>query len=91
MMEYEWDPVKATVNYRKHRIRFADAISVFMDEMALTMEDETSIYERRFITLGQDAFDRVLFIVYTYRHETVIRLISARKATAEERQQYEDL
>ena len=90
-MEYEWDPAKEIANYRKHRIRFADAVSVFMDKMALTMEDEMSIYERRFITLGQDAFGRVLFIVYIYRHETVIRLISARKATAEERQQYEDL
>lgn len=87
-MDYEWDPEKARENYHKHKINFADAVSAFSDDYALTIEDEFE-EERRFITLGRDAFGRVLFIVYTYRHEYLIRLISARKATAAERTHYE--
>jgi uncharacterized protein len=83
---YEWDPAKADANYRKHRIHFADAVAVFGDESALTIEDEHQD-ERRFVTLGIDAFARVLVVVYTWRGEN-IRLISARKAAASEREQY---
>lgn len=87
-MDYEWNPEKAKSNFRKHKIHFADAVSAFSDDYALTIEDQ-STDERRFITLGRDAFGRILLIVYTYRHDYLIRIISARKATAAERQQYE--
>ena len=87
-MNYEWDLNKARANLRKHGISFADAVAVFSDERALTIVDENPD-EERFITLGVDAFDRVLVVVYTYRGET-IRIISARKATAYERQQYQE-
>jgi uncharacterized DUF497 family protein len=90
LMDYEWDPQEARANYHKHKIHFADAVSAFSDDYALTIEDDFEFEaERRFITLGRDAFGRVLFIVYTYRHEYLIRLISARKATAAERTHYE--
>ncbi len=85
-MNYEWDSSKARDNLRKHGISFADAVAVFTDERALTIPDEHPA-EERFITLGVDAFDQVLVVVYTYRGEP-IRVISVRKATALERQQY---
>jgi uncharacterized protein len=85
-MGYEWDPDKAKVNFRKHGIAFADAVSVFSDDSTITIED-INPDEARFATLGMDAFGRVLAVVYTRRKEN-IRLISARKATVKERKQY---
>jgi uncharacterized protein len=85
-MRYEWDPAKAEANRKKHGIRFADAVAVFGDEKALTLEDPHPD-EERYVTIGMDAFDRLLVVVYTWRGE-VIRLISARKATRAERTQY---
>jgi hypothetical protein len=85
-MGYEWDPDKAKLNTRKHGIAFADAVSVFSDESAITVED-IDPDEERFAALGTDAFGRVLVVVYTWREEN-IRLISARKATEKERKQY---
>jgi uncharacterized protein len=87
-MEYEWDPDKAASNLQKHAISFADAIAVFSDEVALTVADDF-MDEERFILLGTDAFGRLLVVVYTWRGEHTIRLISARKATRREREQYE--
>jgi uncharacterized protein len=55
----------------------------------LTIPDEYPD-EKRLVTLGTDAFGRLLVVVYTYRSEDSFRLITARKATANERQQYED-
>jgi hypothetical protein len=85
--EFEWDPQKANANLQKHRISFVDAVSVFEDEWALTIEDN-SLEELRLITIGSDAFGRILVVVYTYRGEAV-RIISARRATPNERRQYE--
>ncbi len=85
-MNYEWDVAKADANFRKHKVHFADAVAVFGDDQALTIEDEREV-ERRFVTVGMDAFARILVVVYTWRGEDV-RLISARKATASEREQY---
>jgi uncharacterized DUF497 family protein len=87
-MEYEWNPDKAAMNLQKHGISFADAVAVFSDEFALTVADDFAD-EERFITLGTDAFGRLLVISYTWRGEHTIRMISARKATRPERTQYE--
>ncbi|HJR80746.1 MAG TPA: BrnT family toxin [Anaerolineales bacterium] len=87
-MNYEWDPKKAKSNYKKHGVRFADAVGVFEDENAITIEDEYK-GEARFITIGRDFLSRILVVVYTFR-DIVIRIISARKATARERTMYED-
>jgi len=88
-VEFEWDPVKATRNLSKHGIRFADAVAVLEDEFALTVRDPFSEQEERWVTLGKDAFNRLLIVVYTWRGER-IRLISARRATARERRAYEE-
>jgi uncharacterized protein len=87
-MAYQWDKDKAASNLNKHGIDFADAVSVFSDDLATTVNDER-FEEERFITIGIDAFGRVLVVVYTWRGDE-IRLISARKATRSERNQYEE-
>jgi uncharacterized protein len=87
-MAYQWDRDKAASNLNKHGIDFADAVSVFSDDLATTVNDER-FEEERFITIGIDAFGRVLVVVYTWRGNE-IRLISARKATRSERNQYEE-
>ena len=87
-MSYEWDPKKARSNYKKHRVKFADAVGVFEDENAITIEDDHA-GEDRFITLGRDFLRRILIVVYTFRG-IIIRIISARKATAREKQEYEE-
>lgn len=86
-MEFEWDARKAALNLRKHGIDFADAAMVLYDELAVTVADEERD-EERFVTIGMDAFGRLLVVVYTWLGERV-RLISARKATLRERRQYE--
>jgi len=85
-MRYQWDKKKAATNFRKHGIYFADAVSVFTDELAVTIEDELP-EERRWVTLGRDLFGRILVVVYSWRGDE-IRIISARKASAKERRQY---
>jgi uncharacterized DUF497 family protein len=87
-MTYQWDPNKAKSNLKKHGVRFADAVSVFEDENAITIEDEHES-ENRFITIGRDILLRILVVVYTFRGH-IIRIISARKATASERKIYEE-
>lgn len=86
-MKYQWDSKKAESNYKKHGVYFSDAVSVFSDDHALTIEDDYPD-EQRFITLGMDIFGRVLVVIYTWRGDD-IRIISARKATPSERKQYE--
>ena len=83
----EWDADKATENQEKHGVDFADAVTALEDEMALTISDSDEA-EERFVTLGTDALGRLLVVIYTWRDED-IRIISARKATRSERNQYE--
>lgn len=86
-MRFAWDPDKAASNLEKHGVEFADAVAVFEDPLAITVEDD-DFDEERHITIGMDAFGRVLVVVYTWRGE-VIRIISARLATRPERKHYE--
>ena len=88
-MLYEWDPDKAQRNREKHGTRFADAIAVLEDPFAITIPDDHA-NEERFVTIGEDAFGQVLIVVYTYRDETIIRIISARSATKRERRMYQE-
>lgn len=87
-MAYQWNRDKAATNLRKHGIDFADAVSVFSDDLAIAISDER-FDEERFVIIGLDAFGRVLVVVYTLRGDE-IRLISARKANRHERQQYQE-
>ena len=74
---------------KKHGIRFSDAEMVLFDPNALTREDLDETNEQRIVSIGRDAIDRVIVVVYTYRGEG-IRLISARPATKRERESYEE-
>ena len=87
-MKITFDPNKAVTNYRKHGIRFSDAEPVLFDPMALTREDKDAEGEQRFVSIGADSTGRILVVVFTY-HGEEIRLISARPATAKEREYYE--
>ncbi len=88
-MAHQWDTAKAKRNLQKHGVDFADAVGVFEDERALTIEDPSSESEQRWISIGMDWLGRVLVVVYTWRDD-MIRLISARPATPRERRQYEE-
>lgn len=87
-VDYDWDPKKAVSNLRKHGVDFADAATVFEDDAALTVEDQ-SPDEIRYITIGIDALARLLVVVYAWRGDA-IRIISVRRATPQERRQYEE-
>jgi uncharacterized DUF497 family protein len=85
----EWDPAKAKRNLRDHGISFEEAESVFRDDFAILLPDpDHSREEDRFLLLGFSAGIRVLVVVHCYRERSVIRIISARKATPSERAQY---
>ena len=88
-MRFEWDPNKDAENGRKHGLSFDDASTVFGDPLALTIEDpDHSLDEIRFLTIGY-AKDQVLMVVAHTEREGVIRIISAREPTRQERKQYE--
>ena len=87
-MDYQWDANKSATNLKKHRVDFADAVTVFSDDFALTIPDDYPD-EERFVTIGMDALGRILVVIYTWRGDS-IRIISARKATNRERKQYEE-
>ena len=85
--DVEWDPRKAAANLKKHGVDFADAVTVLYDDRGVTIrEDEAG--EERHVTIGMDALARLLVVVYTWRGNRP-RLISARQARPQEREQYE--
>jgi uncharacterized DUF497 family protein len=88
---FEWDEEKADENLRKHGVSFSEAQTVFEDPLSITIPDpDHSLDEDRFIDIGQSDQARVIVVVYAERGRR-IRLISARKATRAERQQYEEV
>ncbi|MBU6269670.1 MAG: BrnT family toxin [Betaproteobacteria bacterium] len=89
-LRFEWDPKKAASNLRKHKVSFEDAQTVFYDERALLINDpDHSEEEDRFVLLGLSSTMRLLVVVHCYRAaDNIIRLISARKADADERSLY---
>jgi uncharacterized protein len=89
-IRFDWDPKKAVVNLRKHKVSFEDAQSVFSDERALLIDDpDHSEDEERFVLLGLSQTLRLLVVVHCYRAEgRVIRIISARKADSDEQSLY---
>lgn len=88
-MQFEYDPQKAKTNWQKHGISFAEAEMVFFDTLAIHDLDPDSITEERFIAVGLGNSGLLLVVVYTIRDE-VIRLISARRATKQEKKAYEN-
>ncbi|CAN5331293.1 BrnT family toxin [soil metagenome] len=88
-MEFEWDPAKAASNRKKHGVSFEEAETVFGDPLALIFDDEThSYYEKRHGIVGRSFQDRLLIVSFTERENDIIRIISARVTTANERRPY---
>jgi uncharacterized DUF497 family protein len=92
MIEFEWDAAKAASNKRKHGVSFEEAKSVFYDEFAVQFFDSenSELEEDRFLMLGLSSESRMLLVCHCERDSgNTIRIISARKATNNERKFYE--
>ena len=91
MLKFEWDDNKNTINIQKHGISFEEATSVFFDDESIIIADDShSEEEDRFILIGFSFKARLLVVCHCYREsDSVIRIISARKATQNERETYE--
>ena len=91
-LKFSWDSSKATSNLSKHCISFEEAKTVFEDAHArLILDPDHSDEEERFILLGVSESLKILTVVHCYRdNENTIRIISARKATAKEQNQYKE-
>lgn len=89
MLKFEWNEDKAEANLAKHGVSFEEAASVFGDPLALTFRDpDHSISEERWLTFGVSYSDRLLVVAHAERGRS-IRIISARRATRQERGIYE--
>ena len=87
-MRFTWDARKAAVNLRKHAVSFEEAATAFEDELAAYFPD--ALHPQRFILIGQSQRSRLLYVVHAEVLQDVIRIISARRATAHERARYKD-
>lgn len=88
-MKFEWDENKNRINIHKHGVDFRDAVYVFSDIFGLSIpDDEHSDDEERWILLGKNLNQQVLLVVHTFRCNDVTRIISARKATENEKKTY---
>jgi uncharacterized protein len=89
-IRFDWEPVKAEENLRKHGVSFDEAQSVFYDEYATEFYDDThSEWEDRFLLLGLSTHLRLVMVCHCYReNDSLIRIISARKATTNEAKFY---
>ena len=88
---FEWDTWKADENRAKHGVAFGEAATVFFDGIARSQPDgeHSSALERRYRIVGMSESGRLLVVAYTERGEK-LRIISARRATRSEREDYEE-
>ena len=88
-MQFEWDTEKARRSFVKHGVSFDEAVTVFSDPLAVTINDPDHSYdEQRFLTTGLSKQSRFIIVAHTDR-EGRVRIISGREVTASERGQYE--
>ncbi|MBA7533415.1 hypothetical protein ES705_25654 [subsurface metagenome] len=88
-MQFEWDPQKAKRNLKKHKVTFDEAVTVFYDPLSATFDDpDRSVGEHRYINIGFSSRNRLVVVAHTERRE-ILRIISARVATAHERKRHE--
>ena len=86
-LEFEWDEAKARINLEKHRVSFLTASAIFLNERLERIDDRKEYGEPRWIALGH-VDSGVYRVVFTWRGENLIRLISAQKASKDEREIY---
>jgi uncharacterized protein len=89
-MEFTWDPKKSLANLKKHNVSFEEAATAFGDPLSTTKIDDRFENEERLLTLGKSEANRLLLVVHTEETDNVIRIISARTATAREQSDYEE-
>jgi uncharacterized DUF497 family protein len=90
LANFEWDEMKAALNFKKHGVRFEDAAETFFDEDFIRLFDEKhSEVEIRYAGTGKHPSGIILVTIYTERGD-MIRIISSRKANKKERQLYEN-
>ena len=87
-MDFTWDAAKAESNARKHGVAFEEAQTVFADALARVYPD--AVHEDRLVLVGMSKPGRLLYVVHIELDGSHIRLISARRATAQERKNYEE-
>ena len=88
-MQFEWNPTKAALNLKNHKVSFNEAATVFSDPLGVTVPDpDHSDEEDRLVIVGISYRPRLLIVSHT-ENEDVIRIISARELTPREREQYE--
>jgi len=88
-LRFSWDTRKSRSNEQKHGVSFEEAETVFLDDNALLLDDpDHSWDEKRFVLLGLSSSLRVLLVCHCFLDEDTVRLISARRASKQERRQY---
>ncbi|MBR2041840.1 MAG: BrnT family toxin [Oscillospiraceae bacterium] len=92
MIKFEWDKNKNEINKKKHGLSFEEAREVFGDENAILFDDpDHSLDEDRFLIIGSIKSSKICIVSHCYRdNDNVIRLISAREATKNEKRIYEE-
>lgn len=88
--EFEWDDFKASTNFIKHGVRFSEAVTIWRDEQALEIADpDHSRNEERWVRIGFSNQAKILVVIFCEKLDgDKIRIISARRATAQEQKQY---
>ena len=90
MINFIWDKNKAKLNLVKHNLSFEEAATVFADPLAFVFDDvEHTRKEQRALIIGHTSKNKVIIVSFTERDQH-IRIISARKATKKEKQDYEE-
>jgi uncharacterized protein len=91
-VKFEWDEDKNLANFKKHGVWFEEAQTIWTDRSSQEFFDpEHSDDEERFIRIGRSSSPNLLLVVFCEREGgTIIRIISARKATSKERKEYEE-
>ena len=86
MLSLEWDEAKRASNLRKHKIDFDDPTELFEGELYTKMDVRFDYGETRFVTFG--VLDGEILAVAHTENESVIRVISARRANRHEQKEY---
>ncbi|MFN2132764.1 MAG: BrnT family toxin [Anaerolineae bacterium] len=90
-LQFEWDERKAETNLHKHGVSFWEAQTVFLDPLAYIFDDELhSVNGLREIIIGHSNDGHLLLVCFTEREPGIVRIISARRATRRERNDYEE-
>ena len=91
-INFEWDENKNKINKNKHGISFEEAKTVFCDEFAILFDDpDHSEEEERFLIIGTTNKEKICIVSHCYREkDSIVRIISARKATKTERKIYNE-